>query len=113
MALRVCLENLRADSSSVGSVGESVVDRRRVSSKSEPRRNSPLVGVGDDEDGEEEENKMATWMGALLRRGLGGSREGVKIGMAGNDGRLEQKTRSSMNLLMSRAFSVLLTSVSV
>lgn len=61
MALSVCLDTLRVISSSAGSVGESMVERRRVSLKSEPRRNSPLVGVCDDEDGEEEEeeNKMA------------------------------------------------------
>lgn len=77
MALRVRLDTLRVGSSSAGSVGESMVERRRVSLKSEPLRNSPLVGVCDDEDGEEEEeeNKMAAWMGVSLQRGLGVRRE--------------------------------------
>jgi hypothetical protein len=59
MAESVCRETRRADSIS-GRVGESVVDLRRAA-YSEPLINSPLVGVGDDEDGEEEEeNKLAT-----------------------------------------------------
>lgn len=60
MAESVCRETRRADSISSGRVGESIVDRRRAA-YSEPLINSPLVGVGDDEDGEEEEeNKLAT-----------------------------------------------------
>lgn len=89
-----------------------------MSLKSEPRRNSLLVGVCDDEDGEEEEeeNKMAAWMGVSLQRGLGvRRRKGVVIGngMAGNGGGLAQRrtrgVNSSMPMSMSRVLSVLLT----
>lgn len=119
MALRVCLDTLRVGSSSAGSVGESMVERRRVSLKSEPRRNSLLVGVCDDEDGEEEEeeeNKMAAWMGVSLQRGLGvrRRRKGAAVienGMAGNGGGLAQRRTRGVNssMSMSRVFSVLLT----
>lgn len=51
-------------------------------------------------------------MGVPLQRGLGGRGEEIGIGMAGSGGSLAQRTRS-INLLMTRFSSVLLTTTSV